>query len=151
MAAAPADPGALAKQCKELQRKLDEALRERDDLVRDLESLCLSDGGTTFSSSSVLQERIYSTGKRQQRAGQIGIRSWVLGAGCWVVLGAAAPLPPAGCRPHVRCTTAVPLAPSAFQPARRPHLVQRRSWRSTAPLWQPPPLSGTVCERTWRR
>lgn len=68
MAAPSADPGALAKQCKELQRKLDEALRERDDLMRDLESFCLNDGGTTFNSSSVLQERIYSTGTAQRQA-----------------------------------------------------------------------------------
>lgn len=74
MAAAAADSGALAKQCKELQRKLEEALRERDELVRDLESFCLSDGGTTFNSSSVLQERIYSTGKHPAAA-----------YGCWVL------------------------------------------------------------------
>lgn len=68
MAAAGGEPGALAAQCKELQRQLDAALRERDELVRDLESFCLSDGGTTFNSSSVLQERIYSTGARAGRA-----------------------------------------------------------------------------------
>lgn len=81
MAAPAADPGALAKQCKELQRKLDEALRERDDLVRDLESFCLNDGGTTFNSSSVLQERIYSTGTAQRPAWESSCHNWVLGAG----------------------------------------------------------------------
>jgi cell division protein FtsL len=51
------------KQVRELQTKLDQALREKDDLMRDLENMCLSDSTTTFNTSSVLQERIYSTGK----------------------------------------------------------------------------------------
>lgn len=52
----------LRKQVKDLQRQLAEALRERDDLTRDLEAMCLSDTGTTFNSSSVLQERIFAAG-----------------------------------------------------------------------------------------
>ena len=59
----------LRKQCKELAKKLQDALRERDQLVLDLEAMCLADSNTTFNSSSVLQERIFSTGKRQQGAG----------------------------------------------------------------------------------
>lgn len=65
LATAGADGLAAAReQCRALQRRLDETLRERDALVLDLEAMCLSsDGGaTTFNSSSVLQERIFSTG-----------------------------------------------------------------------------------------
>ena len=69
MAAAAAQPDA-----KELQRRLDQALREKEELVRDLEQLCLADSSTTFNTSSVLQERILVAG------------------GCWV-LGAALPPP----------------------------------------------------------
>ena len=47
----------------ELERKLAQALVERDDLARDVEALCMeSTANTTFSSSSVLRERIFSTG-----------------------------------------------------------------------------------------
>jgi hypothetical protein len=54
----------LRKQCKELERKLEAALRERDDLSLDLQNMCLADSSTTFNTSSVLQERIYSAGGR---------------------------------------------------------------------------------------
>lgn len=60
---AMAGDATFRKQVRELQAKLDQALREKDDLVRDLENMCLSDSTTTFNTSSVLQERIYSTGK----------------------------------------------------------------------------------------
>ncbi|EFN54420.1 hypothetical protein CHLNCDRAFT_135784 [Chlorella variabilis] len=64
---ADTDGRQLRKHCKELQYKLDEALRERDDLMRDLENMCLADSrGATFNGSSVLQERIYSTGTFDQ-------------------------------------------------------------------------------------
>lgn len=52
----------LQQRVRELEARLAEVTTERDDLTRDLENLCLS-GGNTFSSSSVLSERIYSTGK----------------------------------------------------------------------------------------
>ena len=55
--------GALRKRVKELERQVAESARERDDLTRDLESLLLqSAANTTFTTSSVLQERIYFTG-----------------------------------------------------------------------------------------
>jgi len=47
----------------DLERRLAQALAERDDLARDVEALCMeTSANTTFSSSSVLQERIFSTG-----------------------------------------------------------------------------------------
>lgn len=52
-----------AQRVKELERLVAQLTQERDDLTRDLENLCLS-GGSTFSTSSVLSERIYSTGAR---------------------------------------------------------------------------------------
>jgi len=64
MAAAPADPGALAKQCKELQRKLDEALRERDDLVRDLAT---DDYGVVVMCSAMARE--YALESNEHRHG----------------------------------------------------------------------------------
>lgn len=46
-----------------LERRLAQALAERDGLARDVESLCLeTSANTTFSYSSVLQERIFSAG-----------------------------------------------------------------------------------------
>ena len=39
----------LRKQCKELERKLEAALRERDDLSLDLQNMCLADSSTTFN------------------------------------------------------------------------------------------------------
>lgn len=56
-------PAALRSQIAQLQRKLAQALVERDDLARDVEALCMdTPANTTFSSSSVLRERIFSTG-----------------------------------------------------------------------------------------
>ena len=136
MARAGGEPGALAAQCKELQRKLDEALRERDDLVRDLEAFCLSDGGTTFNSSSVLQERIYSTGALGGAAAL-----WVLGAGLGAACSAPLPPPPLAVR---RLTRAAARRTAAARP-------QRRSWLSTGRRWRRPPRSGTGFGRTWRR
>lgn len=58
----------LRRKIKILEEKLAVAVQERDDLTRDLENLCLSEGfNTSFSSSSVLSERIYSTGARNMR------------------------------------------------------------------------------------
>ncbi len=54
---------ALRKRIGELEIKLAQALVERDDLARDVEALCMeTTANTTFSSSSVLRERIYSSG-----------------------------------------------------------------------------------------
>lgn len=48
----------------ELRKQLAKAIQERDDLQRDLEALCLSQSSDlTFSSSSVLQDRIIFTGE----------------------------------------------------------------------------------------
>lgn len=52
----------LRRQLKEAQKALAAAQAEREDLVRDLEAMCLSDGGATFNSSSVLQERVLAAG-----------------------------------------------------------------------------------------
>jgi hypothetical protein len=49
---------------QKLEQQLAQALCERDDLARDVEALCMeTTANTTFSSSSVLRERIFATGK----------------------------------------------------------------------------------------
>ena len=49
----------MADQIKELEANLRRVTRERDELQRDVEGLCLQgDGYLSFSSSSVLGERI---------------------------------------------------------------------------------------------
>lgn len=58
--------GSARNKIIELERKLAQALVERDDLARDVEALCMeTTANTTFSSSSVLRERIFSTGEPQ--------------------------------------------------------------------------------------
>lgn len=58
-----ADASNLRKQILILEKKLTQALSERDDLARDVEALCMeTTANTTFSSSSVLRERIFATG-----------------------------------------------------------------------------------------
>jgi chromosome segregation ATPase len=58
-----------AREILDLKNKLAQALIERDDLARDVESLCMeTTANTTFSSSSVLRERIFSTEKELSRA-----------------------------------------------------------------------------------
>jgi cell division protein FtsL len=64
MAAPAGECSRLRTHTRLLQVELDEVKRERDDLMRDLENMCFSDNGATFNSSSVLQERIYSTGEQ---------------------------------------------------------------------------------------
>ena len=63
-------PGALPvdvrKRISDLERRLAQALLERDELTRDVEALCMeTTANSTFSSSSVLRERIFSTGKSE--------------------------------------------------------------------------------------
>jgi hypothetical protein len=58
-----ADASNLRKQMLILEKKLAQALCERDDLARDVEALCMeTTANTSFSSSSVLRERIFATG-----------------------------------------------------------------------------------------
>ncbi|KAL4552159.1 hypothetical protein Ndes2526B_g06390 [Nannochloris sp. 'desiccata'] len=64
-----ADASNLRKQILILEKKLTQALSERDDLARDVEALCMeTTANTTFSSSSVLRERIFATEKELSRA-----------------------------------------------------------------------------------
>ena len=57
------DASNFRKQILALEQKLAQALGERDDLARDVEALCMeTTANTTFSSSSVLRERIFATG-----------------------------------------------------------------------------------------
>jgi hypothetical protein len=59
------DPGIdlHRQQLRDVERKLAQALQERDDLARDLEAMCLDAEPATFSASSVLRERIFATGE----------------------------------------------------------------------------------------
>lgn len=57
------ETAALRKQVIDLERKLAQAHADRDDLARDVEALCMeTTANTTFSSSSVLRERIFAAG-----------------------------------------------------------------------------------------
>lgn len=61
------DASNFRKQILALEQKLAQALGERDDLARDVEALCMeTTANTTFSSSSVLRERIFATGNYKQ-------------------------------------------------------------------------------------
>ena len=64
---AEASEAGLRAQVRQLELKLADLQRERDDLARDVENLCMSSGPglATFDSSSVLQERIYFTGEAE--------------------------------------------------------------------------------------
>ena len=62
------DGESMRKQVTLLTHKLAQALAERDDLARDVESLCMeTTANTTFSSSSVLRERIFAAEKDVSR------------------------------------------------------------------------------------
>jgi len=111
--------GALAAQCKALQLKLDEALRERDALVLDLENMCL-DQSSSFSTSSVLAERITSTGKFAQAVSRASRRRRRKGA-------RAVPLPsPAPCchRPLLPPLPEPSMLPLLFHCCSRPLFMQ---------------------------
>lgn len=62
---AEAPEAGLRAQVRQLELRLADLQRERDDLARDVENLCMSSGPglATFDTSSVLQERIYFTGE----------------------------------------------------------------------------------------
>lgn len=61
----------LRRQIVELEKKLAKTIIERDDLARDVEALCMeTTANTTFSSSSVLRERIFATEKEMLRTKQ---------------------------------------------------------------------------------
>lgn len=61
MASSNATPEAQLQRLRELDRRLTAVTRERDQLASDVEALCLRDGGSMFSRSYVLTERIRST------------------------------------------------------------------------------------------
>lgn len=64
-------PVVLRRQIVELEKKLAKTIIERDDLARDVEALCMeTTANTTFSSSSVLRERIFATEKDMLRTKQ---------------------------------------------------------------------------------
>ena len=48
----------LEHRVKELERKLATVTQERDDLLKDVEALAISNGSSMFSSSYVLSERV---------------------------------------------------------------------------------------------
>lgn len=76
-------PSEVRKRISDLERRLAQALLERDDLARDVEALCMeTTANSTFSSSSVLRERIFSTGKMNNP------RHLVLNF-CWIYLTAS--------------------------------------------------------------
>jgi hypothetical protein len=68
----------MEARCRELERQVATLQRERDELQKDVESLCLSNGASMFSSSYVLSERFAATeaefketrGKLAQAAGE---------------------------------------------------------------------------------
>ena len=67
---------ALKKQCRDLEAKLARAIAEKEELARDVEALCMQGSDVlTFTTSSVLQERIIYTGD----VARLG--DWA--GGCW--------------------------------------------------------------------
>ena len=61
------DPACLRRHLVELESKLAEVRLERDDLARDVEALCIgTTGNVTFDSSSVLNERIFVSGMKNE-------------------------------------------------------------------------------------
>jgi len=62
----PSDGLRLRKRIIELETKIAQVTLERDDLARDVESICLnSSSNTTFNASSVLSERVLASGEHR--------------------------------------------------------------------------------------
>ena len=59
----------------ELEKQLAKAEKERDDLARDVEALCMQSGSSIFDGSMVLSERIFSAEKELSRVkAQVGYK-----------------------------------------------------------------------------
>ena len=59
----------------ELEKQLAKAEKERDDLARDVEALCMQSGSSIFDGSMVLSERIFSAEKELSKVkAQVGYK-----------------------------------------------------------------------------